>query len=443
MSFARHSRRVTIAALSTSALLALAACGGGGGGGGEAAPEGSDPATDPAYEARGPITYVAGKDTSGYLATELELWNSEHPDEQVTFIELPDNADQQRAQMIQNAQTQGSEYTVLNVDVVWTSEFAANGWIDALPEDKFDMEGLLQPTVESGTYFDKLYAMPIYSDGGMLYYRTDWLEEAGLEPPTTFDEMKQACATIKEQVAEAADADCYAGQHQKYEGLTVNISEAVDSAGGHLTDDAGAPTANTPEAVAGMQWMADAFADGTIPEEAITWQEEQGRQAFQDGSLIFHRNWPYVYTLANADDGSSEVAGKFAVAPLPGVNGPGVSSLGGHNFAINTFGQNKATAVDFINFMASEEEMKQRTIETSNAPARESLYSDPELTADYPYLEVLKASIETARPRPKVVNYGDVTLAIQDAAYGTIQGQTEPQAAMDTLQTKLQELIQQ
>ncbi len=441
MSVARQTRKAAVAALSTGALLALAACGGGGGG--EPAPQPSDPAQDAAYEERGPITFVTGKDTSGYLATEVELWNSEHPGEEVRVIELPDNADQQRAQMIQNAQTQGSEYTVLNVDVVWTSEFAANGWIDALPEDKFDTTGFLQPTVDSGTYFDKLYTMPVYSDGGLLYYRSDWLEAAGLEPPTTFDEMKQACATIKAEVEEAADADCYAGQYQKYEGLTVNVAEAVDSAGGHLTDDSGAPTANTPEAVAGLQWMADAFADGTIPEEAITWQEEQGRQAFQDGTLIFHRNWPYVYTLANADDGSTKVKDKFDVAPLPGVNGPGVSSLGGHNYAISTFAKNKGTAVDFINFMASEEEMKNRTAATSNAPARESLYSDPELTAEFPYLEVLKASIETARPRPKVVNYGDVTLAIQDAAYGTLQGQTEPQAAMDTLQTKLEELIQQ
>ena len=35
-----------------------------------------------------------------------------------------------------------------------------------------------------------------------------------------------------------------------------------------------------------------------IPKGAITWQEEQGRTAFQNGTLIFHRNWSYVYNLA-------------------------------------------------------------------------------------------------------------------------------------------------
>jgi multiple sugar transport system substrate-binding protein len=39
------------------------------------------------------------------------------------------------------------------------------------------------------------------------------------------------------------------------------------------------------------------------------------------------------------------------------------------------------------------------------------------------------------------VEYGDVTLAIQDAAYGALQGQTPPDAALQALQTKLQTLI--
>ena len=53
---------------------------------------------------------------------------------------------------------------------------------------------------------------------------------------------------------------------------------------------------------------------------------------------------------------------------------------------------------------------------------------------------VLK-SIETAKPRPKAVEYGDVTLAIQDAAYSALQGQTAPDAALQSLQSKLQTLI--
>ena len=52
-----------------------------------------------------------------------------------------------------------------------------------------------------------------------------------------------------------------------------------------------------------------------------------------------------MYNLANKTDGSSKVEGKFDVAPLPGITGPGVSSLGGHNFAIAKNAKNKGTAV--------------------------------------------------------------------------------------------------
>ena len=107
--------------------------------------------------------------------------------------------------------------------------------------------------------------------------------------------MKAACEKIK--AGENDDKlNCYAGQYQKYEGLTVNFAEAVDSAGGSVIGPDGKPTVNSPEAAKGLSFLVDSFKDGTIPKGAITWQEEQGRQAFQNGTLIFHRNWPDMYT---------------------------------------------------------------------------------------------------------------------------------------------------
>ena len=182
MSFVRPARRVVVAAVSLSAMLLAAACGGNSttpGGGESSAAGGAD------FTQKGPITYVQGKDTSGYLQKELDAWNKDHPDEKVTVQELPDNADQQRAAMIQNAQISSDKFTVLSVDVVWTAEFAANGYIDALPEDQLPLDGFLEATVNTAKYFDKLYAMPVSSDGGMLYYRKDLLDKAGLEPPKT------------------------------------------------------------------------------------------------------------------------------------------------------------------------------------------------------------------------------------------------------------------
>jgi multiple sugar transport system substrate-binding protein len=437
MTSAPPARRVLIAAASLTALLAAAACGGSSGGT-PAAGGSSAPAID--MSKKGPIEHWQGKDTSGNMKNIIAAWNKDHPDELVTLRELPDNADQQRQQMIQNTQIKDTKMGVLSVDVVWTAEFAANGYIVPLPADQFPTADFLPATVATATYFNKVYAYPTSSDGGMLYYRKDLLDKYNLKPPTTFDEMKAACKTIKDGEGDAK-LECFAGQYQKYEGLTVNFAEAVNGAGGVIVGDDQKANVNTPEAKAGLDALKGMFDDGTIPKGAITWQEEQGRQAFQDGGLIFHRNWPYVYSLAQKKDGSSKVAGKFGVAPLPGVTGPGVSSLGGHNWAIAANAENKGTAAGFIKYVASAEVMKSNTLVASQAPSLTALYTDPDIVKQNPYMPILLKSIETAKPRPVAVKYGDVTLAIQDAAYGALQGQTEPAAALSALQTKLEALI--
>jgi multiple sugar transport system substrate-binding protein len=436
MTFVRPAHRVLLAAASMSALFVAAACGGGGGapsGGGSSAP-----AAD--FSKQGDIEVWQGKDTSGNFQKLIDQFNSQHPNGKVTFQELPDNADQQRQQMVQNTQIKNPKMAVLSVDVVWTAEFAAKGYVEALPPDKFPTDGFLKATVNSATYFNKLYAYPSTSDGGLLYYRKDLLNKYGLKPPTSFDEMKAACDKIQ-----AGEKDnklgCFAGQYNKYEGLTVNFDEAVHGAGGVIVGEDGKPNVATPEATKGLQTLTDWFKTGYIPKAAITWKEEEGRKAFQAGELIFHRNWGYVYNLANKTDGSSKIAGKFDVAPLPGITQSGVSSLGGHNYAIAKNAENKGTAVDFLKFMSSPETQKSNTLATSNSPALESVYSDPEVVKKFPFMPVQLKSIQGAVPRPKAVEYGDVTLAIQDAAYGALQGQTQPDAALQALQAKLQTLI--
>ena len=58
--------------------------------------------------------------------------------------------------------------------------------VAAAPEDKFPTSEFLKPPVNSATYFNKLYAYPYQTDGGLLYYRKDLLDKYGLKPPTTW-----------------------------------------------------------------------------------------------------------------------------------------------------------------------------------------------------------------------------------------------------------------
>ncbi|MER7404992.1 ABC transporter substrate-binding protein [Streptomyces sp. NPDC000070] len=429
------ARAIQCSAALAAAGLLLTACGSSGGSG-----SGQSAQAAPAsFKGRGPITYVAGKDTTGTVQTIISRWNKAHPKEKVTFIQLPTDADSQRQQMIQNAETKSDAYTVLATDVVWTSEFAAHQWIEPLPANQFPLGKMLQPVVETGKYRGKLYAVPGSSNGGLLFYRTDLLKKAGVtQPPTTWAQMKAACAKVK-KLPEAKNMSCYAGQFQKYEGLTVNFAEAVNSAGGQIVDAGGKPDVDTPQAKKGLDFLVDSFKDKTIPKEAITYQEEDGRQAFQAGKLIFLNNWPYVYSLAQ----KSAIKGKFAVAPLPGLNGPGASSLGGSNLALSSFAKNKATALDFMKFFTSEESATYFLKNASLAPPYADLYDNASLDKQYPYLPDLKQSITKAVPRPRVVQYGDVTAAIQNEVYAALAGKKSSAQALKDLEGDLQKLTAQ
>jgi len=430
-------RSVAVGALAAATALLVSACGGSNG----SSSSGGGGGASTALDGVGPITLVQGKDTSNFVQGQLDKWNQQHPDQKVTLIELPEDADAQRQQMIQNANAKSDAYTVLALDNVWTAEFAANRYVVQLPQDQFpNVAQFLPPVIDSAKYKGNLYGVPYASDGGLLYYRTDLLQAAGISaPPKTWQEMISDCDKIK-ATPQGAGVNCYAGQFQKYEGLTVNAAEAINSAGGVITDAEGKPNVNTPEAKAGLDFLANGFKQGYIAKEALTYKEEESRRAFQEGKLIFLRNWPYVYQLASKNDGSSQVVGKFAVAPLPGLNGPGVSSLGGHALAISSYAKNKKTAADFINFYTAKDTNTTQVTQASLAPVWTAIYDDPTLQKQLPYLATLKASILGAQPRPKVVRYGDATLAIQDAAYGALQGTVTTDQALAQLQTKLEQL---
>jgi multiple sugar transport system substrate-binding protein len=409
------------AALAVGALL-VAGCGGGGGGGGGGG-------SNQGVTGKGPITYVAGKDNNNVVRPTIDKWNTAHPDQKVTFKEQSDQADQQHDDLVQHFQAKDANYDVVSVDVIWTAEFAAKGWLQPLKDTlAADTSKFLPATIKTATYNNTLYALPYASDGGLLFYRKDLVKT----PPKTWDEMMGMCSIAKKN-----NMDCYAGQLAKYEGLTCNATEAINTAGGKVVgDDGKTPEVNSAQSAKGLGRLADAYKNGNIPKQAITYQEEQGRQSFEAGKLLFLRNWPYVFSLATTD-ASSKVKDKFGIAPLPGDSGPGASTLGGHDAAISAYSAHKATAFDFLKFWSSEETGRYFATQGSLAPVLSSLYDDPTLVKKLPYLPTLKTSIVNAIPRPVTPFYPAVTKAIQDNSYAAIKGDKTVQQALNDMQNAI------
>src|ERR1700754_860379 len=137
-------RKVMVAAVATATFFGVAACGGG---------SSDDNSSSSGLNSRGPITYVQGKDNSNVVRPTIAKWNKAHPDEKVTFKEQTDQADQQHDDLVPHFQAKDPHYDLVDVDVVWTAEFAAKGWLQPLTGNfALDTSKLLPATVKTGTY---------------------------------------------------------------------------------------------------------------------------------------------------------------------------------------------------------------------------------------------------------------------------------------------------
>ena len=395
---------------------------------------GSAPSTD----GIGPITFAIGKDNPGWLQGVITGWNQGHPGQKVTLLLLPEASNGQLAQLVANLQAKSDLYDVIDMDVIWTAEFASNGWIIPLPQSQFPLGDFLKPAVDTAMYQGRLYAVPDYSNADLLYYRKDILAKAGQQPPKTWAQLQHLATTLAPRYGLYG----YAGTFAPYEGLTVNFAEAVQSAGGSILSSEGTRvTVDSARALQGLDFLVSGFQQGWIPKVTLTYEEESSQQAFAAGRFLFLNNWPDVYAALSVPGPQNKVYGKVGVAALPGPDGAGSSSLGGANLAISAYSQHQLTALNFIKYMTDPDNERQMLEQGSFPPVWTQLYTDPGLVRSHPYLPVLEQAINSAQPRPAITNYDQASLAISSTVYEALTQQKEPQQALTEMAGQLSEII--
>jgi multiple sugar transport system substrate-binding protein len=179
-----------------------------------------------------------------------------------------------------------------------------------------------------------------------------------------------------------------------------------------------------------------------VPPAVLTWQEEQVRFAFQDGQAAFLRNWPYAYSLLQAPD--SRVAGRFAVAPMPG--GPGgapTAALGGSQLAINANSGDAENAYLLIDYLLGPEQMLERARIVGQYPPRPSMFDTAALAEALPVRPAdARRIIERAVPRPVTPVYSQLSEILQIALHRALTRQQEPDAALREAAASMQALLQ-
>jgi trehalose/maltose transport system substrate-binding protein len=437
----RHSKIAQIAL-----TLVLAACGGDGDTS-ETTGDGDTTETTEASSGGEDITLrvFAGNVGDELQATQevADAFMAENPNITVEIVSTPDFVEDRLGVYLQLFEAQSSEGDVFQIDVIWPGDLAEH-FVD-LNEygGAEEVADHFPAIVENNTVDGKLVAIPWFTDAGLLYYRTDLLEKYDLDPPETWDELEAAATTIQDGERAAGNQDFwgYVWQGNAYEGLTCDALEWVASAGGgSIIEPDGVITINNQAAIDIVD-QAAGWVDTISPPGVTAYGEEEARGVWQAGNAAFMRNWPYAYSLGNADD--SAVAGVFDVSPLPGATaGQSAATLGGWQLAVSAYSEHPEEAAKLAFFMASADEQKRRAIEYSLNPTIESLYSDEEVLAAAPFFGSLFDVFTNAVARPSTAtapNYSDVSSLFFTAVHGVLTGGSSAEDAFLELELDLED----
>lgn len=389
---------------------------------------------------------------AGAVGQELELTRAAaqrymdmHPEVTVNVLETPDLTDNRLAVYLQLFEARSADVDVFQIDVIWPGDLAEH-FVDLYDYGASDVAGDHFPAIiENNTVDGRLVGIPWFTDAGLLYYRTDLLEKYGYDgPPATWDELTEMAQTIQDGERQGGNPDFwgFVWQGNSYEGLTCDALEWVASyGGGSIVSPDGQVTINNPAAINAID-MAAGWVGSISPNGVTSFGEEEARNMWQAGNAAFMRNWPYAYSLGNAED--SVIAGQFDVSPLPaGPNGAPAATLGGWQLAVSAYSDNPGVAADVALFMASYEEQKIRAVEGSLNPTIMALYDDADVLAAVPFFGSLYDVFINAVARPSTISapdYQAVTRAFYTAVHSVLTGSETATDALAIAEADIQDV---
>lgn len=372
---------------------------------------------------------------------QLQRFMQLNPGIRVELQRTPDDASQRHQLYVQWLNARVGNPSILQLDVVWTPEFAAAGWV--LPLDPYGpaRAEFFPATITANTWAGKLYALPWFADVGLLYRRTDLVPNE----PKTLEEMVKDAQTAMARRGGPRYGIVWQGA--RYEGLITGFVEYLGAFGGRIIDDKGEVVVNSPEAVRALEFMRDELYETHVaPLDVLTWHEEEARFAFQNGNAVFMRNWPYP-VAAMSDTAQSKVAGKFAVSPMPASatapNGHSTAALGGAQLAINAYTEHPDAAYKLIAYLTAPAQMLERAQAVGQYPTRSALYDDARLRGAVAIpLDNARRAIESATPRPVTPIYTELSEILQIELHRALVRQVEPREALNSAAARINTLIE-
>jgi multiple sugar transport system substrate-binding protein len=380
------------------------------------------------------LSFVVPDGEALYWQPLIDEFETNHPRIDINLVNLrnknaikPQDPRAVKKQYIDSFYKKNPIYDLVFMDVIWVPEFAEEGWIKELPIKLTnpELKKFISDDVKGGTYRKKLYRMPVRSNIGWLYYRADLLEEAGFEPPETFEELIDISQKLQAKAKESRWG--YFWQGRQAEALSAMFVEVLHGYGGFwINSETLEVGLDRDEAIKAAKFLHNTMFEEKggrkpiSPTTLTTYREDETLDQFLTGKgdAVFLRNWLYVKLLANQTD--SGIHKKIGLKPM--VHAPGHTSGGcqggwGLGIAHNT--KHPKEAWQAIQFFTSAAAQRKLFLAGSDGlPTRRELFKDSQLVKRNSYYPAMIDFIENQKPhpivfRPAIPQYAQATCILQ------------------------------
>jgi multiple sugar transport system substrate-binding protein len=322
--------------------------------------------------------------------------------------------------------------------------FAKNGYLadlsDRVTENgDWDWSDYQEGPVDSTSYDGQVVGVPIITEQEVLYYRKDLLKAAGLEVPTTMDELLAAAEQLKNDNPGVAG---FVARTAKSAAVT-QFSSFLYSYGGDFIDEDGNASIDTPEAKAAFATygkLINEFGPENVSTD-MSWPEAMA--IFTQGNAAFYTEADSLYKNAT-DPANSKVSETVGFAPIPaGPDGSRAYNVPSWALGVNEASSQQDNAWKFIEWATSQEMTLE--IQQAGVPgARASVWEDPAGISTYPADLAETIAIATkngvGHDRPLVIGVPEAREIVGDPIVVAITG-GDSDAAADAANIAFQELL--
>ncbi|MFQ5855990.1 MAG: ABC transporter substrate-binding protein [Anaerolineae bacterium] len=368
------------------------------------------------------------------LTSEFE---AEHPNIKIKFDAMPYDA--MRDKILTSFLASEATYDIIIVDNPWVDEFAGAGFLAPLDDyiagtSGYDFDDFVKPLQDIGVVDGKIYGVPYYNYALALIVRQDIFEERGLQVPTTLEEYVETVQSLTGDGFYGA-----AMQPQRGYKIFEEWKNWLYAATGNLLDEQGNVIIDNAAARQALDMYIEAYQTAAPP-DSLNWGFDEALRSMAAGQAasMLSYNW-MLPTLNNPEGPAGDLAGKFALYPVPG----GKAVLGAWHWSIPHNAANKDAAWEFIAWLTSKEVDKERVI-LGGAPTRVSVMTDPEVWEKgfgQQYYETVLKVLENAEPLARGPRAEEIIQEVGTELNTAVAGEKTVEQALKDAADKVQKII--